>query len=890
VEDCLETALLSRGLERPRIEIDGRFDRAIRIAEQYGTRQQQLRIAYNRAWTLFWWYEDYAPFTKVYKDVEDLAKGSSQATDIELLKNLWQLLHVAANHKRLDATATKLAERTALLKQELQRLQEDTTRPTTALQAKAQCLLIDLVEAQGDKDRLKTALAEFQTIFEQGKTFVDFPARELIDLLMELGEALPLDNTFDEVFEVVVTLAQERDSSATAGRMLLRRGKQKLNSDQPYEAIRLLGRAQQHLALRECRGELVTALALCAQAYEGAGLLWAARASMLVATSQALREFWEEGTFTRQAYACLRRLIWLELQLCRVPCVLAWIETAALLTHTIKLDGEEQEALDDEWRHLDFTLGLLLLKTEFFDLKFITRLAAVLERFRLDFSWIALLYALGHEDKLREDKVFPENDTPEDVLALFIDAVKKVEATDLPQAPQFLDKRKLELRSSVLGCAILAELVNQNRSLFLAEAILAALEAFLATSLGAELFPYTPNLRLKIIPCDFLAKPLEWKILEDQQLIEVRHSTDEAVDVHASEDLLAELIITITTQIAIPTDLDHFEALFRDEQAMGRAINCSNIAVTVHNILGGTLKLRLTDWTPSNAEAFPLRRTQTWNSGQAPSPKQMEKAPPVFGTGDPPAELLDTEGIKHRDRKVVSLINIPLWNKAGWKGAGFVEYSNARVPPLLVLLFDDKDAGARILAAWRQEIGPHDKAGKLRITIITGIDRKNPAHYRVIIGANVDWYTLPKGSHFVMVSRVLTVRPTTSANLDRFLEKYRMDGSFLLAAGYAEPGDTVRGFDPQLAISSSQLYVRPAWEIGENDPDVIGIHDDDNVVIPNDVTDPPVLRTLERIKERRKQLASREPLISPAESQTKIGRNDACPCGSGKKFKKCHGR
>jgi uncharacterized protein YecA (UPF0149 family) len=24
-------------------------------------------------------------------------------------------------------------------------------------------------------------------------------------------------------------------------------------------------------------------------------------------------------------------------------------------------------------------------------------------------------------------------------------------------------------------------------------------------------------------------------------------------------------------------------------------------------------------------------------------------------------------------------------------------------------------------------------------------------------------------------------------------------------------------------------------------------------------------------------------------SQPKIGRNDPCPCGSGKKFKKCHG-
>ena len=28
----------------------------------------------------------------------------------------------------------------------------------------------------------------------------------------------------------------------------------------------------------------------------------------------------------------------------------------------------------------------------------------------------------------------------------------------------------------------------------------------------------------------------------------------------------------------------------------------------------------------------------------------------------------------------------------------------------------------------------------------------------------------------------------------------------------------------------------------------------------------------------------------PAKAEPKVGRNDPCPCGSGKKFKYCHGR
>ena len=29
--------------------------------------------------------------------------------------------------------------------------------------------------------------------------------------------------------------------------------------------------------------------------------------------------------------------------------------------------------------------------------------------------------------------------------------------------------------------------------------------------------------------------------------------------------------------------------------------------------------------------------------------------------------------------------------------------------------------------------------------------------------------------------------------------------------------------------------------------------------------------------------------VPPARNDNKVGRNDPCPCGSGKKYKKCHG-
>ena len=58
VEDCVRAAKLARGLDRPRVEIEGRFGMAGRIARELAIPSQMLRVAYHRSWTAHWWFED----------------------------------------------------------------------------------------------------------------------------------------------------------------------------------------------------------------------------------------------------------------------------------------------------------------------------------------------------------------------------------------------------------------------------------------------------------------------------------------------------------------------------------------------------------------------------------------------------------------------------------------------------------------------------------------------------------------------------------------------------------------------------------------------------------------------------------------------------------------
>lgn len=868
VEDCIEAARLSRELELPRIEVEGRFARAERVAEHYGTHQQKLQCAYDKAWTSFWWHDDFSAFNCIYDNVERLAVGSSQVTDIELLANLWQLLWATVKRSQLNVLDAKLDTRTKTLRTELQRLQSELDRPSTVLQSRSIGLLMDLNQCNDKPFELKRILGEFCKVFEECRGLVNFPVTSLVEILMELGEYFSDDPNFDELFESVLLLSQERESRAASGRMLLTRGKQKLFRGKHYEAISLLGRAQHDLAMHECRGELIAALALCATAYESVGLLWAARANMLLAASQAFSEYWENGTITIQAFACLQRLVWIELQLGQVPLALTWIENATVIAKVLDFDEETQEKYLKERENQDQVLGILLLKTPFKDLHYLSCLPAKLENLGLEHSLIASLYALGYEDTLRSDGWLPHEEDESCVRGLFDAWMSQPANHDLPEFPEFLIEDEATLCSQVLGCNVVAEVPNNNRSLFIGESILAAFEAFLATSLDSSLFPHQSNIRLRIIPSASIVDAIDFSIHEGRSeyletLIEVRHSVHESYAVNLSSEKLSKklfsLVVESVCRIAFISEPEqYFDRLMREEDAFSRAFDFTNVAIAIWNILGVSPKVRLLDWQPGNTEMnFPLRRTSIWN-GEAVHSVSIDQetlVAPKSGKGEVPSEIRGVDHLKHRDRKVYSLLDIALWNKANWKGTGFGFIPNNQNLPLLnlALLFRNESACKQIFSQWRQEMGDEDIEEKIRISIITGIDVDNPAFYRVVIGINPDCIKASNNSQFITTSRINTMEPRDSKNLDQFVRFFKELGFYILVPGYLSEDSSTAEFFWKLGVLKRQLFIRPAWQIGEHDFDLCGIQLDDKIIIPKDIIDPPIMGALNQIRRMRSQ-------------------------------------
>jgi hypothetical protein len=320
-EDCLSAALLARGLQKHRSELDGYFIRASQIAEEVGNPKQRLRVIYNYAWTAIFWYDDYLLFNSLYDAVEALVKGSDQASDTERLLNLYQVLISTTRRGVLGAAEAKVEQRRIALAAELGRQTAEDTRPNNALQARTCLALLSLIDAlfSESESQIEDVWGRFTNIVEDAKHLGDYPFEPFVKLIETLADLGMEGTRFEELFENVVLLLEARRGEGVGGEALLQRGFQKLENGQYYEAIRFFGRAQDRFIKREYRQELIFSLAGASGAYERAGLYWAARNNALACLERCLAYFHEDGTLVRPVLPSIKSLLYSELRLGRVP-------------------------------------------------------------------------------------------------------------------------------------------------------------------------------------------------------------------------------------------------------------------------------------------------------------------------------------------------------------------------------------------------------------------------------------------------------------------------------------------------------------------------------------------------------------------------------------------
>jgi hypothetical protein len=237
VEDCLRSAILARSLERPRNEVESRFEQATRLALEVDHYQQRLRVAYNRAWTAFWWYEDYTQFSQFYENVEQQTEESILASDINLLLNLWMLLLSSMATGRIETQNAKIESRSQHLTMMLETMVADATRPNNALEARTSLILMRTIQAYyfGKSDEVEDGWREMTEVVDKSDGLGAYSVERLFNVVRELGEHID-GPAFDALYDKLANVMRKRRSDGEAGVAYANRGRQKMKQKKPYEA------------------------------------------------------------------------------------------------------------------------------------------------------------------------------------------------------------------------------------------------------------------------------------------------------------------------------------------------------------------------------------------------------------------------------------------------------------------------------------------------------------------------------------------------------------------------------------------------------------------------------------------------------------------------------
>ena len=232
-------------------------------------------------------------------------------------------------------------------------------------------------------------------------------------------------------------------------------------------------------------------------------------------------------------------------------------------------------------------VGVLLLRATLPQLQTLTTLPDVLDGLGLHLAAVALRYALGYTENLPEELVGNDPD------AFFAKWLEQPAAAKLDH-PQFYEGATATLTSHVAGCRVTVETETVTPCVDIAESVLAALESLLSTALAERAIAREPRLTMRVTRAEGAEHLVRFEIAdrEGRPHVDVRcknfHPHKIALDDQQQvKATISDLLMHVLARVFIIDDIEEtLTKLFRDEQAVDRAINFTSSLVVAGNILG----------------------------------------------------------------------------------------------------------------------------------------------------------------------------------------------------------------------------------------------------------------------------------------------------------------
>lgn len=831
VEDALEAAILTRMLEKPKEEVIGKFDRALKLGQKLKNVQQLTRIHYQRAWTYIYWYNECSNFVLELRLVKEYVKQDPNTNSIELNFNLLNVLRVIAHNSEMKKEILDInyENEENEYRNVLENCISNVSKPTTSLIANTYKSFLNISQALYNKEDVSEELKILQKLLQDSRGYLEYPFESFKELVEVFGEILPNNKAYDDLIDYVAEISEDRASELASGGTFLKRGFQKLSKEYYKDSLIYFGKSVKKLAKEESQNHLYFALMGLNQAYKHLGLLWASNNCIVAASSITVKEWYNEGRISKKFYKCVEEALKNELFIGRIPYILSWYE----LFKAISLQFEE-EPLEKEQipitELVDACLSVRLLNSPYNTWKNFSILPDLLEKEALWLSQDAALYMLGHTD-LIEQIHLEKLSSPKTIDEYYNMVANQPFKDQIVYTNNLLRDEIIEFKSIILGTEFIIKFKRNKELAIFAETLLAFLESFLATSFE-EVFPSAESIIVNLKD----NKEIDlYKIIEADniKLYEIQLNTFN--NSKKDNDKISEIVLELSSKVFSKNFIfknaeEYLGRLFKQDELYERQSLIIEHRTFLTNIMGQNPKIFIEDWIKDNSiKNYVFKRNN--NSIQIQEKEEPNNNSDKF------------EYTKHNQTKVASIIDSHLWDIARWQGFGF--FMAPGIPLGIFMAYADGNVGKLIFEDWIKKFGRIDQKEEINISIIRGVNRDNPYWYRVHVSKSLDNNTL-KDRHF-MVSKFHEMTANNPTNLTNLINGFNSLKQYALFPALLKPDGTIEPYF-DLAILKKKLTIRDAWEIGEHDLDCVVIKKEDKPFIPFDKPDAPIINLLKRKK------------------------------------------
>lgn len=839
VDTFLEVADLSKQLENPASQTQGLYDRAVKIAQRFGTTNQIFQAYYNYARASYYWHEDFATFELNFKSAYETISESSNAI---LWADFVTLLVIQISHRYRDKYKDKDKEQNACTVDDIEtntiiKLNEiikDKSRPSNALQAEIALTQLQLVQNFGNKDKMEDIFKRIQEVCQQGEYLIGFPFENIYGFIDDLDDIFHDYPNYQALQDSLTAQSIKRNGDLKTSKISLERGVRQAELGNYYRAIKLIGKTLLGLNKEEALEEMIYANIILSSVYSQVDLHWAARSSLLRSASM-LTDYWYKHRIILPAtIGVFSSLVREELLIGRIAQAITWLELALIFSQQSHSENIDNSKVQD----FDACIAHLLLNCNIDSVREFEFLIDDFDGLGLVASEIALLYALGYEPRIKDILKQEVDKEIHDYMLLMRDCdIGHPNSTVLPMIAKYNNHSV-----KILGCEVIVSFPNKTPFIELVESIISSLECFLATALIDNIIAKIPIISIDISSFEdpenlisheytvndrgsvfeILCHPFTWKELNQNS----RHGLVEWFMFFVAD--------FIDKGFLVKNSKATLEKLIKEDQIFARSMMFETCFGAIYNILGKNshddLLEKLTQGTH-----YPLLRKIPWDINDSKEIIINSESIKIGNSEHMP--FFDVEKHTHKDIAMTTLIRPELWDAAGWQGVG---YECSDQPPCIFLIFQNREYALSIFSDLVEKITHVDQSEKLRISVIRGIDRNNPDHYRFILLENIQKKNNAK--LITVIPKIKTMTPSDSSNWIRFEESYNEFGCYKLIPAFIIDGKLCP--DLSLTISKKKLVIKQAWEISINDIEKMAIYPEDSILIPEGMIDPPFLKTL----------------------------------------------